>query len=172
MLTLALLRHAKSSWSHPELNDFARPLNARGEAAAPLIGRTLASVGLKPDVILCSSAERTRATLAGLATACPLGDAPVSYEDELYLASPDVLLGRLQKLAPEVTSALLIGHNPGLEELAHMLVKTGDARSIIAMEHKFPTGALAVFTLPATKFADIGPEIGRLEHFITPRGQA
>lgn len=172
MLTLALLRHAKSSWSHPKLNDFARPLNARGEAAAPLIGQTLATLRVTPDVILCSSAERTRATLAGLRATCPLDGTPVSYEDELYLAEPSVLLGRLQKLSPEVTSALVIGHNPGLELLAQMLVKTGDARSIIAMEHKFPTGALAVFTLPATKFADIGPEIGRLEHFITPRGQA
>lgn len=173
MLTLALLRHAKSSWNPIVLDDFDRPLNDRGLKAAPRMGRVIADIGLAPDIILCSSAKRTRETLTLAREAWTHhNDTPISYEDGLYLAEPESLLTRVKKLPDDVTSALLVGHNPGLEELAQLLVKTGDAKSIIALENKYPTGALAVFTFPTTRFAEIGPELGHLEHFITPRGSA
>jgi phosphohistidine phosphatase len=172
MLTLALLRHAKSSWGDPGLDDFDRPLNSRGLKAAPVMGRTLRDLDIKPNLILCSTARRTRDTLALAGTECALDGTPVRFEDQLYLASPDVLLTHLKALPDTVTTVLLIGHNPGLHSLALNLLHSGDAKSIVALEEKFPTCALAVFTFPATRWTDIGNGLGRLEHFITPRERA
>jgi phosphohistidine phosphatase len=172
MLTLALLRHAKSSWDRPHLDDFDRPLNARGLKAAPAMGGVVREVGLEPDVILCSSSIRTRETWALAGPAAGLVSVPVRYEDDLYLASGRDLLERIRKLPVNVGSALVIGHNPGMHALALDLVHTGDAKSIHAMEEKFPTGALAVFSFAMTRWSDIAFGLGRLEHFITPRERA
>src|SRR5262249_29231195 len=144
MLTLSLLRHAKSSWADARLKDIDRPLNARGEDAAPLMGAFMAREKLSPDLILCSPAERTRQTLE--LVLAYLEPAPeVVSEAGLYLASPGGMLKRLRKLARKIRHVMIVGHNPGLHALAQQLVgDEGEAESLEALAAKFPTAGLAV----------------------------
>ncbi len=174
MLTLTLLRHAKSSWDAPELDDYDRPLAKRGKKAAPEIGAALAAMGLRPDVILCSSAVRARATLD---LVLPKLGAPVPrviYDDGIYLAPPETLLSRLLRLAPDETGkvprhVMLVGHNPGLEELAVLLIGSGALDDTARLTEKFPTAGVAVIGFNAQSWAEIAPGAGRLEHFLTPK---
>ena len=169
MLTLALLRHAKSSWDNHSLEDHDRPLNERGRTTAPLMAKALKELGFTPNLILCSTAKRTRETLAILAPLFSGSKSDVAFDEQLYLTSSDVLLGRLKTTPPEAKSVLLIGHNPGLHGLALSLVATGDAKSISRLEDKFPTCALAVYSFQQTSWRDVGPASGRLEAYLTPR---
>src|SRR6266576_2330919 len=117
MKRLFLLRHAKSSWDDAELADHDRPLAPRGRRAAKLIAEHLRRQSVPPALVLCSSAQRTRETLDRIAPA--LGEeVPVQIERELYAASEQRLLERLRAITGGVESMLLIGHNPGLEQLA------------------------------------------------------
>jgi phosphohistidine phosphatase len=169
MLTLALLRHAKSSWDDAHVDDFDRPLNDRGRAAAPLMGAALNKMRFVPHVILCSSARRTRETLH-LALPCFGADeADVVFDDRLYLTSPETLLERIMAVPRGTTSVLLIGHNPGMHALALMLLGKGDEKSVAHLTKKFPTAALAIFSFPRETWSDIGPASGHLEAFVTPR---
>ena len=169
MLSLALLRHAKSSWDASDLDDFDRPLNARGRAAAPLMGEALRNFPFAPETVLCSPAKRTRETLHLIEPSFSLPHEHVLFEDQLYLTNAETLLERLRHLPATVKTVLMIGHNPGLHELALMLTGRGDAKSISRLEDKFPTAALAVLTFPETAWRDVGPSSGCLEGFITPR---
>jgi len=171
MLTLLLLRHAKSSWDDPALADYDRPLAKRGKKAAPRMGAEIATLGLRPELVLCSSAVRAKETLA-LALA-PLGSpAPeVVYDDGLYMATPAALLARVRKLPSGATgprTAMVVGHNPGLEELAELLVGSGrdDVQDLMAA--KFPTCALAIFKFDVQSWSDIAPGTGKLIQFLTP----
>jgi phosphohistidine phosphatase len=172
MLTVLLLRHAKSSWDRLSLPDYDRPLAKRGQKAAPLVGAEIARLGLRPDLILCSAAVRTRETLALVLPALGSSAAPeVIYDDAIYMAAPAALLKRLRKLpagggAPK--TVMVVGHNPGLEEFAELLVGGGDEEAQERMAEKFPTGALAVFTFDAANWADIALGAGKLVEFITP----
>ena len=111
---LALVRHAKSSWADPALADHDRPLNARGRRAAALVGEHLRAEGMEPDLVLCSSATRARQTLE-LFELAPATD--IVIEDQLYGAAARELLVRMRRIPARVGSAMVIGHNPGLEEL-------------------------------------------------------
>ena len=171
MLTLLLLRHAKSDWDNPALSDYDRPLAKRGRKAAPRMGAEIAALGLRPDIILCSSAVRTRETLALVLPA--LSDPPpaVVYDDAIYMAAPSDLLAALRGLAPRdpaPQTVMVVGHNPGMEELAEMLVGGGDEQSLELMDEKFPTCALAVFAFDAKGWADVAPGTGTLTRFLTP----
>lgn len=168
MLTLTLLRHAKSSWGDPHQTDADRPLNARGRAAAPLIGAFAAAHGLVPDRILCSTAVRTRQT-AALVLPCLPGPPPIDFLDELYLADPATLLRLVRNAAPGVRHLLLIGHNPGLHDLALSLVKHGADDDLRALSRKLPTGGLVVITFGVKSWRSIAPGAGRLTCFMTPR---
>lgn len=168
MLSLALFRHAKSSWEKVDLDDFDRPLNQRGRTAAPVMGAALKELNFTPQLILCSSAKRARETLA-LAAPNLKGTPEVKFDDQLYLTSPETLLSRLKSVPAGIKSVLMIGHNPGLHALALMLAGAGDAKSVSRLEDKFPTGAVAIFTFPQTTWRDVAPGSGRLEAFITPR---
>lgn len=170
MLTLTLLRHAKSSWDDETLSDFERPLSKRGLKAAPKIGRALAGHTHAPDCILCSTAVRTRQTLALVLKELPESANPlVRYEDSLYHALPEVLLEHIQTRAGLARHLMLVGHNPGLEFLAAQLVKSGSSDDIEAMAKKFPTAAFARFTFEATAWHDVRPATGTLETFVRPR---
>lgn len=169
MLTLSLLRHGKSSWDDPDLDDFDRPLAKRGAKAAAAMGRYLARENLKPDLVLCSSAVRARATLALVLPELGLPAPEVVYDDALYLATPAVLLGRLRKLDGAVKHVLLVGHNPGLHALALELTGDGNRRNISALATKFPTAGLAVIGIPGGRWDALRPASGRLERFVTPR---
>ena len=135
MKGLYLLRHAKSSWSDSSLADEERPLAPRGRKAASKIRKELSRRGIRPELVLCSSSRRTRETLELIAPA--LGGAQVETEDELYAAPPDVLLARLQSVPSRIQSVLLIGHNPGLQQLAVSLAEVSPDEKLLT--GKFPT---------------------------------
>ena len=174
MHQLLLLRHAKSSWDSPDLPDRERPLNARGRNAAGLMRQTMRELGLEPDIILVSSARRTRETLDLLE---PWEATPLREEiDSLYLASPAALLGALHRVTDTARSVLVVGHNPGLHELALSLVGPNGLNDLHqeplhGLTRGFPSGALAEFSVavPWSRLAEGG---GRLVRFITPRGLA
>lgn len=169
MLKLSLLRHAKSSWDDPELEDFDRPLAKRGAKAAPKMGAFIAAEDLKPDLVLCSGAVRARATLALILPELGVPPPEVSFEDDLYLCVPAVMLDRLRKVKKSVHHVMIIGHNPGLHALALELTGDGDREAMAALATGFPTAALAVFTLKAESWSEIRSASGKLEQFITPR---
>ena len=152
--TILLLRHAKSAWGEPGLNDHDRPLNRRGERAARAMAGHLIKHGPLPDQILCSTAIRARQTLAPLQQVLtPLP--PISLEKGLYLASEDALLDRLRDLPAAVERVMLIGHNDGIWHLAEVLAGGGKAEALTALADKYPTGTLAVLQAPIDRWSDL-----------------
>ena len=168
MLTLSLLRHAKSSWDDPSLQDFDRPLSKRGENAAPRVGAYMAANGLAPDLVLCSPAVRARQTL-DLVLPNLAGGPTVAYEESFYLAAPSVLLARLRRIEAKVRHVLIVGHDPGMQGLALELSGAGEAGTLQAVAVKFPTAGLAVIRFKTRDWSKIGPGKGRLELFVTPK---
>lgn len=174
MLTLSLLRHAKSGWDDPELDDMDRPLAARGRKAAPMVGAFMAANAIAPDVVLCSPSVRTRQTLELIGK--NLATAPkVVFDEALYLASGEALLARIRAIKGKGRAvpghALVIGHNPGLQELALSLMarqseRAGDRRALSA---KLPTCALVVLDFDTGRWRDVQPGGGKLRHFVTPK---
>jgi len=170
MLTLTLLRHAKSAWDDPTLDDHERPLAPRGEKAAPMIGRHLTRAAAAPDLVLCSTAMRTRQTLALVLLEMTAKPAEILYEDALYLATPSQLRARLAAVATTVGHVMIVGHNPGLHALALELTGTGPKRAVVQLAKKFPTAALAVIDFPdAAEWHGVQPAGGTLRTFVTPR---
>ena len=167
MHQLLLLRHAKSAQDDPTLPDHARPLNARGRDAAAAMRMVFRSLGLAPDVVLVSSALRTRQTLAALE---PWDDTPIVEPlDQLYLEPAERMLTVLRQVAETERSVLVIGHNPGMHDLA-LLLKNGHAPGAHAhaLADGFPTAALAEFSVPGP-WAELGPGQARLMRFLRPR---
>jgi len=169
MLTLSLLRHAKSSWDDPNLDDHERPLAKRGTKDTPRIAAYMAKHDLRPDLILCSDAVRTRATLALILAAWSDAAPPMLYEEELYLAPPSVLLERVQRVENAVRHLMLIGHNPGVHALGLELTGSGERKSIAGLAKGFPTAALAVLTFDCKSWSQVRAAGGRLTHFVSPR---
>jgi phosphohistidine phosphatase len=168
MRTLSLFRHAKSSWVDPGLKDFERPLNERGEQAAPRMGAFMVRHGVAPELILCSPAVRTRQTL-DLVLPHLAGSPRVIYEDALYLAGAPALLKRIRKVGARVRHAMLVGHDPGLHILAQELAGSGSRDDLEALSAKFPTAALAVIAFDETTWSKVKRGAGRLEIFMTPK---
>ena len=166
MKTLYLLRHAKSSWKGEGVEDFDRPLSKRGRAAAKAMGEYFARHRIAPAQVLCSPAKRTRETLERLQDG--IGPAvPVRFEKIVYMADASALLRRLRRLNDSLASAMLVGHNPGLEQLALMLsAEEGDGLRRAA---KFPTGSLAVIETDVERWADVKPGCGRITAFTRAR---
>jgi phosphohistidine phosphatase len=162
---LYLLRHAKSSWKEQGLADHDRPLARRGRRAAKAIGGHLREQGVEPELVLCSTARRARQTLEGIEPA--LGRGKVRVEPELYGALPAVLLAHLQEIPARVRSVMVIGHNPGLEELALLLARHGPR--VRELEAKFPTGALATLAFQGSGWAALDRGTAELIEFIRPR---
>ncbi len=143
MKRLLLLRHGKSDWHNSDQPDNERPLNDRGQRAAALMGAYLRQRGLTPELILCSPAVRTRETAQRVLTAL---QAPVQmdFRSELYLADPKTIAELVRGAPDEVSTLLVIGHNPGMQ-LAALKLSSGDpAGRRDEIEDKFPTAALAV----------------------------
>ena len=141
---LFLLRHAKSSWDDPSLDDHDRPLAGRGRQASELLAEHLQRERITPSLVLCSSARRTRETLERV---LPRPDAAeVRVERELYGASAQDLLRRLREVPPDVDSVMLVGHRPAIQELAVYLAAEGS--ELERVRQKFPTAALATLSFP------------------------
>ena len=172
MKTILLLRHAKSGWSDPGLTDHERPLNGRGERTAELMADHVARKSPRPDVVLCSTAARTRQTLAPLVRRLTAPAPPISLEKGLYLASETALLARLRALPDDAATVLLIGHNEGIGQLAEALAGGGPSHLLDALHGKFPTGALATLRAPARQWADLAMGSAELVAFVRPRDVA
>lgn len=168
MKTLILLRHAKSSWDDATLDDHDRPLAPRGERAAGLIAAFLHQKGILPDVILCSTARRTRETLARVQAVIG-DDAPALIERDLYLAPAAGLLDRLRRLGDDASSVMLIGHNPGMEDLAGALVAPTGSAAEARMAEKFPTAGLAVIRSEIGVWSALSRRKAALDLFVIPK---
>ena len=164
MAVLYLVRHAKSSWDDPALADRDRPLSARGKRSAATLGEYLEAEGIRPELVLCSPARRTRETLEALRPA--LGPAAVAVEEELYGATSGELLRRLRTIPPRTASAMVIGHNPAMQELAIMLARASE--DLRRLHEKFPTGAMATLRTRGP-WKELGAEPAELEDFVAPR---
>lgn len=159
MKTLLLLRHAKSSWKDNGLRDFDRPLNQRGLKAAPAMGKLIRKRKLEPDLALSSPAERARQTSQLVLEAAGL-KTEVRFDERIYEASVTRLLEIISQIDDEANVAMLVGHNPGFEELQEAL--TGEA-------HSFPTAALACIEVNIEKWHKIRAGVGRLEWLVKPK---
>lgn len=167
MRQIFLLRHAKSSWDDPSLDDFERGLNNRGRKSARAMAKYLAKAHMRPAMILCSAAVRTRATYEIIEP--KLAGVPVSFENELYEAAKGDLLDRLHRLDDHLASVMLIGHNPGLERLTSFLCAGhGESKALAHLSEKFPTGALAVLETKSPRWAGLDEGDCRLVEFVRP----
>jgi phosphohistidine phosphatase len=165
MKMLHLLRHAKSSWKE-DIEDHERSLSRRGRDAARRIGRHLPATAGTLDLVLCSSAVRTRKTLdLVLAEFSP--QPRIAIEDELYLASKEKLLDRLRRLDEAEANVLVIGHNPGLHELAVALAEKSSPKFCALASGKFPTAAYASFQVPV-RWSVLGYWRNVLIDYVTP----
>jgi phosphohistidine phosphatase len=164
--TLLLLRHAKSSWDEPGLEDRERPLAPRGRRAAAALGARLARRGPRPDRVLCSPSRRTRETLALLDLP---RKTPVTYQEPLYLASARTLLARVRRLPEDVRCALVIAHDPGIEHLANLLAGDGRPKAKRRLAAGFATGALAELRVPEGGWRALAPGSAFLERFTRPK---
>ena len=160
MKILTILRHARSSWDDPSLDDFERPLNERGIKAARRLGVEMKRRGMQFDHVLASPAVRVRETLDEVAKG--YGSAfEIAFDERIYMASLGVLLDMVRAIPEEATAPLIVGHNPGLQQL--VLNLTGNDR----VREKFPTAVLAVIGLTTSSWKEV--ERGELSELILPR---
>lgn len=162
MKTLFLMRHAKSSWKDEKLPDFDRPLNSRGKAAAGLMGSLIQKKKLAPELVLSSPAVRARETIDIVMKAASLR-AELRYDQRIYEASPLRLLEVISEIEEDRKRVLLVGHNPGMEELLEML--TGHVEHVA-------TGALLKIDLAAAKWSRVLEGRGNLDWIAKPKDLA
>jgi phosphohistidine phosphatase len=168
MRCLLLMRHAKAERLEAGGNDFDRSLAPRGQADAKTIGTYLVRHRSIPDRSVISPATRTRETWARASGAFEKTP-PASFENRLYDAAPAAILDVIKQTPDSVGTLLVIGHNPGLQELAAMLVASGDVDARERMGREFPTSALATISFAVETWSGVHARGGRLEHFITPK---
>ncbi|EIZ80238.1 putative phosphohistidine phosphatase, SixA [Novosphingobium sp. Rr 2-17] len=169
MKTLGIFRHAKSDWNDARLRDFDRPLNTRGRTGAALMGLHIRDHGVKWTRIVASPAVRVTQTIDIAGEAAGVMP-PVTWDRRIYLANSATLLDVLREQDGDPRSILLVGHNPGLEDLIFDLVPDdGTSPLRDAVEEKFPTAAYAVIELPIDSWDDLAEASGRLVHLIRPR---
>jgi len=159
MKTLFVLRHAKSSWDNPDAADFDRQLNEQGLKTVPVMGETMYRNQFQPAAIISSPAKRAKQTAVLIREMAQLTSG-IDYDERIYEASPHRLLNVISEIAEKNESAMLVGHNPGLEGLIKIL--TGEVQSL-------PTAALAVVDLNAENWKEITAESGKLRAVYTPK---
>lgn len=170
MRRLLLLRHAKSAWP-AGVEDRDRPLNGRGRESAPVLAAYMVAEGLLPDFALISVAVRTRATFALMEPAFveKASPCPSRVEERLYLAAPGTLLAAIRETPATVRTLMLIGHNPGLHDLAVGLVGHGDRYAFANLKEKMPTAALTVLDFAVEDWKEVAMKGGRLDRYVTPK---
>jgi len=168
MKTVILMRHAKSSWSDPELDDHDRPLSKRGRKSAPVMAKWLAEQGLLPDRILSSSSRRTQETVERMREEVPaLPEAELS--EALYHASPDVILAELQKLPGDCERALVLGHEPTMSSALLLLDSSATAPGLYRAYEHYPTAAIAVIEADVDDWGEVEAGTARFTLFAVPR---
>lgn len=155
------MRHAKSSWDDANLSDFERPLNNRGTKAAPFMGEVMAKNNFTPQVIVSSPAMRARQT-AELVKNSAAFEADIFFDERIYEASPLRLLEVINDISDEYDAAMIVGHNPGFENIVRVL--TGKLEPM-------PTAALAVIELEINSWKEANAETGSLRKFIRPKDE-
>lgn len=156
MKKLLLLRHAKSSWADASLPDFERPLNERGRRAAPLIGKFMRAQKIQPDLIICSPAKRARETIALVLEAAGIKP-ELRYDERIYEATVPRLVEIISQIADDKREVLLVGHNPGFENLLE---------SLTGQTERMPTAALARIILNSENWNEAAAQGGRLERLV------
>lgn len=169
MRRLMLLRHAKSA-RPAGTSDLDRPLNDRGQAEARRLGAFLAAEKVRFDLALVSPARRTRETWNLLEPA--LGKVDIRLEPRLYEGKADALLALIREVGPAVQTLLVVGHNPGCEDLAHLLIGDDDGDALDRLARGFPPATLAVIDAAVEEWSALGPRGGRLVRFVTPTSVA
>ena len=164
--TVFLLRHGKSSWSDSTLADIDRPLAPRGERASKKLAEYIRRKRIRPVLVLCSPSLRTRQTLEAVEASLGKG-CTVEVVPQLYGASEQELLEQLQALPEPVGSVMLVGHNPGLHNLALVLASRG--ADLLQLEERFPTGALATLVVRSEGWAALGPGTAELVDYVVPK---
>lgn len=168
MKTLTLLRHAKSGWDDRVSRDVDRPLNPKGKRAAVLIGQHMRSQGMAFDHVVASPAVRVAETIDAVVSGYARTLAPV-VDRRIYLASAATLLDVVREFPEGATSALMVGHNPGLEDLMLMLVPSGQNDLRDTAEQKYPTATIAEMTFAIDDWAAAAPGSATLTRFVRPR---
>ena len=158
---LYLLRHAKSSWKQTDIPDVERPLNSRGRKDIPVIAASLRKHNCTPQAIVSSISTRTIATARGVATQLRFPLTSISYAEQLYESSADEIFDFLRTFPAALHSVLVVGHNPGLQQLAYRLVKFD--------EPNLPTGGLIGIHVTAAKWKDLSPDVCQLLFFDAPK---
>jgi phosphohistidine phosphatase len=168
MKTVTLFRHAKSGEKdNPNIDDFDRPLSEKGLKTAPKIGAALRERGLRPNLVLCSPSVRTRQTLT-LAAAEAWDNPPrLRFDQKLYEASASILFKALNAVSEDVAHVMIVGHNPGLQDLAAALIESGSAERK-QLKASFPPASVAHFACGAERWAELAPGCGDLRFFLTP----
>lgn len=164
---LILLRHTKSDWPDG-VADHDRPLAKRGLRAGSIMGAYMMEASLTPDLAIVSTAHRTQETWA---LACPAFVAAIASVDErrIYEAPARKLLAVIREIPNDVRTLLLVGHNPGLEDLAAMLIGAGAENDLARLRNKYPTGGLAVIDFDLASWSAVAAGSGTLDRFVTPR---
>jgi phosphohistidine phosphatase len=164
---LFVLRHAKSSWDDPGIDDHDRPLAPRGRRAVQVLAEHIKANAIVPSLVLCSSARRTRETLEGVS---PPGEALI--EPELYGASAGTILERVRQVPLEIPAVMVIGHNPAMQMLVLRLAAAGadvdDDGDLATVQRKFPTGALATLSFDCA-WSELRPGIAQLTGLVRPK---
>jgi phosphohistidine phosphatase len=167
MRTLYLLRHGVADRKPSGGSDHDRPLAPAGRRASKSMGAHLAQTLPPPSLFLCSSARRAVETLEAVRSCLP-APAEVLCERGLYLAGSDEILQRICGVHGRHAAVLLVGHNPGIGQLAHGLVRPTAGGDYERLQREFPAGALAVLTFDVDRWFDIAPRRARLDEFTTP----
>jgi phosphohistidine phosphatase len=164
MKTLIVLRHAKSSWKDPDLDDIDRPLNKRGKRDAPLIGKRLAERKIRPDRIVVSPARRARATVKAVAKQLPVIDPVVAKDERLYEASPATILAVVQDIPEPCACAMIVGHNPGLTDFVNQFAD--------AVIDNIPTCGVVEIAFDTPDWRRVGAVRGSVVSFEMPKKPA
>jgi len=169
MRRLLLLRHAKAERLQSGGRDHDRILAKRGREDAAAVGAYLVRHKLIPDQALVSTSARTRETWALVAKAFATKPPPAEFEDTIYEASPEAILKAVRSTEPALETLLVVGHNPGMQQLAGMLIASGDVEARQRLLEEFPTSAIAMISFAVQDWESLHANGGRLEHFVTPQ---
>jgi phosphohistidine phosphatase len=168
MRRLMLLRHSAAERANPGDSDQERPLSPEGRADAATIGAYLGNHSFRPDRVLVSPSTRTRETWRQIAAALRTAPEPV-FDERIYNAAAQSLFNVIAEMAGDAQSVLMLGHNPGLHELAVLLVATGDIDTRERLRENFPTSGVAIIDFALDSWAKLHPRSGRLERFVSPK---